>query len=96
MGLPDGTVDPSSGVSPGMVLVGAAAFLPLDLMVLLIVHSGGGTALSTVVLLGLAVFGGGLILVLTPNRSARGFGIGLLLGWVIVTVVTGGAFTGLA
>ncbi|CRK59549.1 hypothetical protein [Alloactinosynnema sp. L-07] len=94
MDLPDGTVDPSSGVSPGMILAGAVAFLPLDLMVLLIVHSGGGTALSTLVLLGLAVVGG-LILILTPNRSARGFGIGLLLGWVIVTVASGGTFTGL-
>jgi hypothetical protein len=90
LGIQDRTDDPTSGVSVGMIVIGALTFPLFDVVVLVFMRMGGGTVLSTAVLPSLAVFVGGLLLVLTPYRATRSFGIGVLLAWAVVTVINGG------
>lgn len=87
-------LDPASGVSVPMVLVGVLAFLAFD--VLLLVALDGRPPLSVAVVLGIAVGVGSAVLLLVRNRDARGLGIGLLVGWALATQVSGGLLTGLA
>ncbi|GAA4443592.1 hypothetical protein ACFQV2_32800 [Actinokineospora soli] len=87
-------LDPASGVSVPMVLVGVLAFLAVD--VLMLVALDGRPPLSFAVVLGVAVAVGSAVLLITRNRDARGLGIGVLVGWALATQFSGGLLTGLA
>jgi hypothetical protein len=51
----------------------------------------GGAA----VMLLLIAFGGGAALLRTANPSARGLGLGLMIGWAVTSLVTVGFCTGI-
>ncbi len=76
-------------------VVGVLAFVPIDLVVVLsLLGSGEGRWLAAIVL-ALITFGvgGGLCFVKSP--IARGIGVGLMCGWALMTIATGGLCTGL-
>jgi hypothetical protein len=77
-----------------MVFLGIFSFVVADFVLFVTTGTGNGRvvlALATVALAG----GGAVCLVRSRSRGARGFGIGLMIGWALVTIVSGGICTGL-
>lgn len=95
---------PASRISIGMVFGGSAAWAIINLTVALgaILASADGTTDSNNVILGTAAlllvgiaFGGGGGLLATRNRYAKGFGLGLMIGWALTSLFTVGFCTGI-
>lgn len=85
-----------SGWSPGLTILGMLAFVPLNIVIglgVLTLTDGNFTVMA--VSLGVVTFGVGVVLVLRPSIKVRSFGAGLMLGWALVTLVSGGLCTGI-
>lgn len=50
---------------------------------------------AAAVMLALTAFGGGAALLTVRNPQAKGVGLGLMVGWALVSVVTVGICTGI-
>lgn len=81
----------------GVVLYTAFNFV-YGFVVIAIAADGSRTSTITVgiaaVLLALIAFGGGAALIAVRKPWAKGLGLGLMIGWALVTIVTVGFCTG--
>lgn len=83
--------------------VGIVAFIVLDFVAIGIVMDSGALVftetraaqITLAVLLAGVAFGGGGALCFVRAPWARGFGIGLMIGWALLSIVSGGLCTGL-
>lgn len=85
--------------STGEVARGAAGFLAYALINLVVMwapmhNSGSDTGVQAVVLIAVA-FGFGAFLVWGVGRNGRAYGFGMMLGWVVLTLLSLGFATGL-
>lgn len=100
---------PPPGVTPPRrfsvitVLVGPVIFGLLDVIVTLVLLIGGEavglsqnlTMILGAILLASIAFGGGAALLRSKNPDIRGIGLGLMIGWALISLVSGGLCTGL-
>lgn len=91
---------PTPRISVGMTFLGAFLYLALNLVVGfgLVAASdslGRGGLAAGAVGLALIAFGGGAALLATKNAGAKGLGLGLMIGWAFLSVVSVGFCTGL-
>lgn len=97
---------PPRRISVPMVILGPFLYAALNLVIGFIGFIGAGAADSsggstnlvlggTAVLLALIAFGGGTLMLLSKNPTAKGLGIGLMVGWALVSLFTAGFCTGL-
>ncbi|MGH3724021.1 MAG: hypothetical protein ACRDUS_07810 [Mycobacterium sp.] len=109
MSHPDGQrppEQPQSGLSGGHAVLGAVLFAVANAIVGVVVFvigmsyseksdsAGGAVFAGFAVLSALAAFGGGALLMRTADRNKRGLGLGLMIGWALVSLLTGGVCTG--
>lgn len=91
----------STGTVIGLAVVGIIVFgavnLALGLLVLIAAPGPNGTAAVAVgaVSLALIAFGGGAGLIALRKPWAKGLGIGLMIGWALLSITTVGFCTGL-
>jgi hypothetical protein len=94
----------ASRIAIGMVFVGAPVYVLLNVVVgfMAFVLAGSVTNQNGNWVIGIAALGLALItfvagggLVATSNRNAKGFGIGLMVGWALTSIFTVGICTGL-
>ncbi|WP_206184884.1 hypothetical protein [Thermoactinospora rubra] len=91
----------NTGVVVGTAFAGFALFLMLNFIVGLAAFTMGGEASSSApvvagaVLLALIGIGGGLVLLFLRRPWAKGLGLGLMIGWAFMSIVTAGFCTGL-
>ncbi|MCV7214450.1 hypothetical protein H7J51_04020 [Mycobacterium crocinum] len=91
---------PTPRISVGMTFLGAFLYMPLNFVVGFAVlamseGSGHGALVAGAVLLAIIAFGGGATLLATSNANGKGFGLGLMIGWAVLTVVSVGFCTGI-
>ncbi|OLO98602.1 hypothetical protein BVU76_30020 [Mycolicibacterium porcinum] len=88
-----------------MVILGPFLYAALNLVIGFAAFIGAGASDSAggspnavlggaAVLLALIAFGGGTLMLLSKNPTARGLGIGLMVGWALVSLFTAGFCTG--
>ncbi|WP_051027073.1 hypothetical protein [Nocardia higoensis] len=90
------------GVVAGFAVAGAALFIVVNAVFGFIVFVGvanGGNSYRVILGLAaafgaLAAFGGGTLLILVRKPVAKGLGMGLMIGWALVTICTAGFCTG--
>ncbi len=100
---PPPQVPPSaSRISIGLVFAGIAVWMIFNAVVAFVafVAADGATSSNSVLAgaaLGLALgaFGGGGGLLLVRNKYARGLGLGLMIGWALMSLFTVGFCTGI-
>lgn len=96
---------PQRRISVGMVFLGPILYAALNLVIGFIAFMGAGATDSAggspnVVLGGAALllaaiaFGGGTLMLLSKSPTAKGLGIGLMVGWALVSLFTAGFCTG--
>ncbi|MGV0811952.1 hypothetical protein ABQF34_08310 [Mycolicibacterium boenickei] len=96
---------PERRISVLMVILGPFLYAALNLVIGFTAFVGAGTADSAggsanavlggaAVLLALIAFGGGTAMLLSKNPTAKGLGIGLMVGWALVSLFTAGFCTG--
>ncbi|MCV7343761.1 hypothetical protein H7J91_04820 [Mycolicibacterium rhodesiae] len=56
---------------------------------------GHGTLILAAVVLALIAFGGGGVLLATTKANGKGLGLGLMIGWAVLSVISVGFCTGL-
>lgn len=105
-GYPYGGPPPAeSRISIGMVFIGPILYATINLVLGFLAFfaagaydsQGGNPGIvfaAVTVLLALIAFGGGIILLRQSSRHAKGLGIGLMIGWALVSVFTAGFCTG--
>ncbi|BDE00721.1 hypothetical protein [Mycolicibacterium fortuitum] len=97
---------PERRISVPMVIIGPFLYAALNLMIGFAAFisagaadSGGGSANAVLgaaaVLLAFIAFGGGTVMLFSKSPTARGLGIGLMVGWALVSLVTAGFCTGI-
>lgn len=97
---------PPRRISVPMVILGPFLYAALNLVIGFAVFIGAGTADSSggsanavlvggALLLAFIAFGGGTLMLLSKNPTAKGLGIGLMVGWALVSLFTAGFCTGL-
>ncbi|WP_088414754.1 hypothetical protein [Mycobacteroides saopaulense] len=98
--------EPGPGVSGGHAVLGAFLFAVVNAVVAVVAfvvalsvsdkssNSGDAVFIAFAVVSLLAAFGGGAALMRTGDRDKRGLGLGLMIGWALVTLLTGGVCTG--
>jgi hypothetical protein len=95
---------PPSRISVGMVFLGAPVYMVINTIVGFGAFLVAGSATDgnpdwvfgiAALVLGFVAFavGGGLLA--APNRTAKGFGLGLMVGWALTSIFTVGICTGL-
>ncbi|PEG56640.1 hypothetical protein H5U98_06665 [Mycolicibacterium boenickei] len=88
-----------------MVILGPIIYAALNLVIGFLAFMGAGATDSAggspnavlggaAVLLALIAFGGGTLMLLSKNPTAKGLGIGLMVGWALVSLFTAGFCTG--
>ncbi|SBS78649.1 conserved membrane hypothetical protein [uncultured Mycobacterium sp.] len=87
-------------ISVGMAFLGAFLYFVFNLVmgfaVLAIAGSNGNAAVATgAAVLALAALGGGGALLATSNATIKGLGLGLMIGWAFLSIVSVGFCTGL-
>jgi hypothetical protein len=87
-------------ISVGMAFLGAFLYCAFNLVmgvaVLAIAGSNGNAAVATgAAVLALAALGGGGALLATSNATIKGLGLGLIIGWAFLSIVSVGFCTGL-
>ncbi|KAA0110358.1 hypothetical protein CIW47_08425 [Mycolicibacterium sp. P1-5] len=87
-------------ISVGMVFLGAFLYMPLNFVIGFAVLTlsegrGHGALVAGAVVLALIAFGGGGVLLATSAASGKGIGLGLMIGWAVLTVVSVGFCTGI-
>jgi hypothetical protein len=95
---------PSSRIAVGMVFVGAPTYILINSVLgfMVFVFAGATTNGKSnwvfgigAVVLALIAFGAGGGLLASRDRNAKGFGLGLMIGWAVTSIVTVGICTGL-
>lgn len=97
---------PQRSISVPMVILGPFLYAALNLVIGFAGFMGAGAADSaggstnlvlggTAVLLAIIAFGGGTVMLLSKNPTAKGLGIGLMVGWALVSLFTAGFCTGI-
>ncbi|MGW4097346.1 hypothetical protein [Mycobacterium sp. NPDC004974] len=97
---------PERRISVLMVVLGPVIYAALNLVIGFAGFMGAGAADSsggntnlvlggTAVLLALIAFGGGTLMLLSKNPTTKGLGIGLMVGWALVSLFTAGFCTGI-
>ncbi|MEU9805231.1 hypothetical protein [Mycobacterium sp. NPDC050853] len=98
---------PKSGVSGAMMFAGALSFIfgnaVFGFLALMIGgsladrhHTGFEVVSGFVAVMGILVaFGVGTVLIRKGGRDKRGWGVGLMVGWALVSMLTVGICTGL-
>ncbi|QYL19739.1 hypothetical protein K0O64_05555 [Mycolicibacterium pallens] len=99
-GYPPPVQPPTPRISVGMAFLGAFLYMPLNFVIGFAVLAmsegrGHGALVAGAVLLALIAFGGGAALLATSNANGKGFGLGLMIGWAVLTVVSVGFCTGI-
>jgi hypothetical protein len=102
-GYPPPPQQPPKKISIGMVFVGAPIYIALNsllgFMAFIIASSSTDSADvilgAAAVMLALIAFGGGTALLAVRNPQAKGIGLGLMVGWALVSLVTVGICTGI-
>ncbi|MBB4852769.1 uncharacterized membrane protein YhaH (DUF805 family) [Mycobacteroides chelonae] len=94
------------GISGGHAVLGVFLFVVVNAVVALVAFmvalnaseksgsSGDAVFIAFAMISLLAAFGGGAALMRTGDRNKRGLGLGLMIGWALVTLLTGGVCTG--
>lgn len=99
-----GPPKPESRISIAMVFLGLFLYAGINLVVgfMAVMASNGVESQDSTkvlvfaaVLLALIAFGGGAALLRSRSPNARGLGIGLMVGWALVSLFTAGFCTGL-
>lgn len=97
---------PPRRISVPMVILGPFVYAMLNLMIGFVGFMGAGAADSaggspnmvlagTAVLLAVIAFGGGTLMLVSKSPTAKGLGIGLMVGWAMVSLFTAGLCTGI-
>jgi membrane-bound ClpP family serine protease len=95
---------PSSRIAVGMVFVGAPVYVVINVVIgfTAFIFAGSTTNQNANWVFGIAAlvlafvaFGAGGGLLAAPNRNAKGFGLGLMVGWALTSIFTVGICTGL-
>jgi hypothetical protein len=102
-GHPPPPPQPPKRISIGMVFVGAPIYIALNSLLgfMAFVFASSSTDSTNLILgaaavmLALIAFGGGAALLAVRNPQAKGIGLGLMVGWALVSLVTVGICTGL-
>ncbi|KUI28031.1 hypothetical protein AU196_05640 [Mycobacterium sp. IS-1742] len=102
-GYPPPPAQPPKKISIGMVFVGAPVYIALNsllgFMAFVIASSSTDSANiilgAAAVFLALIAFGGGAALLAVRSPQAKGVGLGLMVGWALVSLVTVGICTGI-
>jgi hypothetical protein len=100
-----GPPKPEPRISIAMVILGPFLYAVINFVVALmaVMTAGGGVeheesnkvlAFAAVLLL-LIAFGGGVALLRSRSPNARGLGIGLMVGWALMSLFTAGFCTGI-
>ncbi|MBG0827102.1 hypothetical protein HS041_04915 [Planomonospora sp. ID67723] len=81
----------------GLAFVGVLVYIVINVVFAFIAFATGSSTGFAVVagLLALVSFGGGILLVRNSAPVAKGLGIGLMIGWALVSIVSAGFCTGL-
>ncbi|TDO08862.1 hypothetical protein EV580_4892 [Mycobacterium sp. BK086] len=87
-------------ISVGMAFLGVFIYFAINFVVGFAVLSASGGSGHVVVATGaaalaLGALGGGAALLATKNSNAKGLGLGLMIGWAFLSVVSVGFCTGL-
>jgi hypothetical protein len=99
-----GPPKPDPRIAVAMVFLGAFLYTGINLVVgFMAVMASNGVELQdsnkvlvfAAVLLALIAFGGGAVLLRSRSPNARGLGVGLMVGWALVSLFTAGFCTGL-
>jgi hypothetical protein len=90
----------STGTVVGLAVVGVLLFGAVNLFVGLVVlavaaEHGGAVVGVGAVILALIAFGGGACLIALRRPWTKGLGIGLMIGWALLSVTSVGFCTGL-
>jgi hypothetical protein len=90
----------NTGTVVGLAVVGVVAFGALNLLVGLVVlaiaaEHGGAVVAVGAVILALIAFGGGACLIALRRPWTKGLGIGLMIGWALLSITSVGFCTGL-
>lgn len=93
---------PRSRIAIGMVFAGSAIYFAINLFVALAVlavagsagQSGNAMLAGAAVMLFLIAFAGGAGLLASRNRYAKGLGLGLMIGWALLSLFSVGFCTG--
>ncbi|GAA2403574.1 hypothetical protein [Mycolicibacterium llatzerense] len=98
-GYPPQPVPNPNGVSVGGAIGGVFLFpvlnLGIGLVTLMASNQGTGALVVGAVVLALTAFGGGFALWKTGNPIGKGFGLGLMIGWALTSILSVGFCTGL-
>ncbi|WP_396899644.1 hypothetical protein [Mycolicibacterium sp.] len=97
---------PEPKISIGMVFVGPVLYAGINLVIGFAAFIGGGMIDDgrgspnlvfgfTAVLLAAIAFGGGALMLRSKSPYAKGLGIGLMVGWALVSLFTAGFCTGI-
>lgn len=79
--------------SVAMAFVGMFLTIPISFFVVVATYEGAGLAPGATAAALVLALGGGLCFV--RESAARGLGIGLMIGWAGLTIISGGICTGL-
>ena len=90
----------NTGTVVGLAVVGVVAFGAVNLLVGLVVlaiaaEHGGAVVAVGAVILALIAFGGGACLIALRRPWTKGLGIGLMIGWALLSITSVGFCTGL-
>ena len=90
----------NTGTVVGLAVVGVVAFSAVNLLVGLVVlavaaEHGGAVVGVGAVILALIAFGGGAGLIALRRPWTKGLGIGLMIGWALLSITSVGFCTGL-
>ncbi|OPX12533.1 hypothetical protein [Mycobacterium sp. AT1] len=90
----------NTGTVVGLAVVGVMAFGAVNLLVGLVVlaiaaEHGGAVVGVGAVILALIAFGGGAGLIALRRPWTKGLGIGLMIGWALLSITSVGFCTGL-
>lgn len=97
---------PPRRISVPMVILGPFLYAALNLVIGFAAFIGAGAADSSggstnavfggaALLLAFIAFGAGTLMLLSKNPTAKGLGIGLMVGWALVSLFTAGFCTGI-
>ncbi len=84
--------------APRSISVGAAvggAFIPVGMSVVLFAGGLFRTSAGAIVFAAIALVGGGMLAFATKPAIGRGLGLGLMIGWAVLSIVSAGFCTGL-
>jgi hypothetical protein len=87
----------STGLVVGLAVAGFFAYIMINFVVVIVVLmlASPASLVAGTVFLAVLALGGGVTLLLLRRPWAKGLGLGLMIGWGLVSIVTAGFCTGL-